>query len=313
MKGFLKVVGVLCLALVLCRFVRKDPETGGVSVGVATNVSTIRGFTATLTNLEAGYLSYKAGHRTDWWLLDLPKSQQEAESLVNPKTEEISAIIRDYGDVSPLARQVASHFSRFTVSIWINRSQSMAVVGSVGEVRNVPEISFVPKSKVALTGTDFILYWRSDWGLIMHGVNLPSGVFAAFLFHEMGHGVRHPVSPNTIQFAPFSRAYNAEEVEMHILEALVLDRSSHGDYFKKVNEAIASTASPDVAGVFRALTAEHLLGFDDTLGARSTSQHISGMLYVQHVMTVTYLHSLGRGVSPNDEGVKVYDALHSVR
>lgn len=298
------VVTMLILALVvLTSVVTKKSDTHQLSPTAKT-----------IATLEKGYIDSKVGNEAFWWLVDAPSVKAEAAKLAIEKKKLVMAVIEQYRDVSEFTQRIAEHFRESVVSLYLGKDSSMTVAeGGVESVKGKPEICFVSKKGVEETTSTvpFSLYWRSDWGLMMPAEYYPPKVFPGLLFHELGHGLIHPVSPTTIQFAFFSPEYIKEEVEMHLLEGAVMDRASAGRYFKEADSLIARY--PNIKTLDNFLPYIHLTDLeqlDDALEARRINGKNAGMLFVQHMMTIGFRFAVARGLSEREIGENLYKQIH---
>lgn len=268
--------------------------------------------------LETEYFSKKIQIPDLWWLDSLPKNPEDPvfHEKITSREQLISNILGRFRKVSPRAEIVYEKFNAFGVSIFVGGKASIAI-GSPDQIKQVRvEICFVSRDHATALEKSInapsSVYWRSDWGMFVNAVEMPYSVFAGLLFHELGHGSRHPVSlTGEGYFSPDSDAYAAEEIEMHELETKVFNEAS-GGAFEKILEEIVSR-NPKAKNVSEAMaetTFDDLVRLDLAIGADKAGVETSTLLFAHYLIAVgtTYLDKHNMGV---EEKIKMFRFLHT--
>ena len=183
-----------------------------------------------------------------WWLTTWPHTPEELPATV-AKCEAIlrkmKTLLSQYRHVSPLAREIADAFPSFNMTVYHRgaRIKVPALLGNEGVVtagQNL-EVCLVPSDEVANMPARF--FYLGDWqSLVLAGVELPDVVFAAMLYHELGHALLHRQDAPSV-FAPTdSDADVDEENEMHWLGEQVLNAASEGKLLKQLDGIIGRQA-----------------------------------------------------------------------
>jgi hypothetical protein len=158
------------------------------------------------------------------------------------------------------------------------------------------EICFVAKKQAEALEKSInapsILYWRSDWGMFVNAIEMPYSVFAGLLYHELGHGIRHPVSlTGKGYFAPGSDEYVAEEIEMHALETLVFSEASGGNFGKIIDEIVSKNPKAlNTTDVLAGVTLSDLVRLDLSIGADKAGLETSQLLFAHYMIAVGTAH-----------------------
>lgn len=241
--------------------------------------------------LKVRYFEEKANNVDHWWLERVPGSREQGalHEIVSNRLSLVHEVINRYQSVSPFAEEVSRHFQTFYVTLAIDGRSSVAVMSDV-EIKLIgkaPELTFIAKDRVSQMDAPFSIYWRSDWGMMMHAVDHPPAVFAGFLYHELGHGYLHPVREDTKFHDPASREYILEECQMHGLETLVNDKASGGKFKMAIGRILERC--PKAVSAREAVTAidsRALRELDLSLDASGAGIETAQSLFAQYLMAI---------------------------
>lgn len=267
--------------------------------------------------LETEYYREKIKHPEIWWLDALPKNPEDPvfHEKILSRERLIKNTLDRFRKVSPLAEAIHAKFDVFTVSIFIGGKASIAVKTPSELKQSKVEICFVPRTHATALEKSInapsSVYWRSDWGMFVNAVEIPATVFAGLLYHELGHGLRHPVSLTGVGYFPTNSDANAaEEIEMHELETKVFNESSDGAFEKILTEIVLR--NPKIKSVEEAMaetTAHDLTRLDTSIGANKAGIETSSLLFAHYLIAVgtTYLDTKKSGV---EEKIRMFRFLH---
>jgi hypothetical protein len=248
--------------------------------------------------LEAAYFREKAKVPEIWWLSDLPLNPEDGAFVQKMLDREklVKNTLDRFRKVSPLAEQIHAKFGTFAVSVFL-RGNASITIGQVSQIKQAGvEICFVAKNEAKLLEKSInapsSLYWRSDWGMFVNAVEMPYSVFAGLLYHELGHGIRHPVShAGKGYFKPGSDEYVAEEIEMHALETLVFSEASGGSFGKIIDEILSRNPKAlNTTDVLAGITLSDLVRFDISIGADKAGLETSQLLFAHYMIAVGTAH-----------------------
>lgn len=181
-----------------------------------------------------------------WWLAENPQATAETFRVFEEKMHEVSVILEAYKDASPEVLKLSERFREFKpgfvlngTSVYINRPD-----GSPPYPPEILTVSFLTKDQAKARGAFTPMYDGQYDMLSIPAVRIPPRVYAAVLIHELGHALRHnrhdhgAPKPHKTDSDPYIR----EEVEMHELGGLILDKSSDGWYYKHLDSVLSRAA-----------------------------------------------------------------------
>ncbi len=313
--SYVRIVSYIVLSLVLigCAVVIgvsdfSPPKQRGSDGGNTTSLDEFR-------ETRKQYAALKSRNPDRWWLTEVPSTENsEFIRVIVERERLITETLEHYKHVSPFAGNVHNHFKEFTVSIRLGDKESMTFVTKekTANVGNVPEVCFVPQTvaKTLERDTPSSLYWRSDWGLIMSGVEFPEKVFPGLLFHEAGHGTKHPVGNATVQYQPGTLEYFQEEVQMHELETLVIDTACKGKFVATIDAIIDRSKEKGTSWkkLVLGLEVKDFLALDEVVGAEKFGVEASDILFAEYLIAIGLRHIEKRSL-PESEKVQLYKWL----
>ncbi len=192
---------------------------------------------------------------------------------------------------SPLAEAVASNYSGFFASVYDHGHAT--VVGTNAASRkdhtNQQEICFFAKSDYRReTFASCMYYDKATRTLMVAGIDWPEPFLSAVLMSELGHAMRYP-SP--LHYKMKSPEWLAEQLEMHALEADVLNYRTSGKYYAAIERmvdrrmSVKSITNPRdfIESIFLA----DLKELDVVIGAFDRDRPMRDMSVAQHYITLT--------------------------
>ncbi len=294
---------VLCVIIVASVWLMTRPSKTGEGAQttsptpVAKTVSSPSG--QKVHALETAYFREKAKVPEIWWLSDLPINPEDGAFVQKMMDREklVKNTLDRFRKVSPLAEQIHTKFGTFAVSVFL-RGNASITIGQAHQIKQAGvEICFVAKKQAGILEKSInapsSLYWRSDWGMFVNAVEVPYSVFAGLLYHELGHGIRHPVSlTGKGYFTPDSSEYVAEEIEMHRLETLVFNEASGGIFEKTIAEImLRNPKALHVTEVMAGVTLDDLGKLDRSIGADKAGLETSQLLFAHYMIAIGTAYS----------------------
>lgn len=227
-----------------------------------------------------------------WWLKNVvPPGEHLASTLQNPLTN-IQIVLRDNRNVSPFANEICStmtkfHASEFEAGHTISSSQNGI---NLGNLKNILEICFVPKSEYDDRTFPSSLFYRSDWqAIVMCGIKWPRPLFDSLLMHEMGHAFADRYGSSNKD--PRSTDWILEEVRMHQLGFDVIDHWTKGQYSgvardicKRYPECVKTE---ELLGKVKVT---ELLELDRVMGIEGYPNDIRKVACADHIMVIGFAH-----------------------
>lgn len=262
-----------------------------------------------IQSLEDRYMAFH--DTTDVWrTTSVPRDRKYLPMVVDTvwkRGEEVRKLLAQSHTVSPDTVAVWNNFQNFVATLQIG-FQGQSVIRISGEptevdkigLREQKQISFMPKEVADLYAkSSFYLkvFWRNDFGITVADIEWPPMFLSAVLYHELYHGMLHPVNSNSY-FSPQSVEYAREEARAHAIESTVINSLTKGDYFKRFDEIIVRAGQKATAkDVVAAITIDDLRAFDYMIGMQSSGWIPASLAFPQHLMgLIVYFHEK-RGVS----------------
>ncbi|MEA2715332.1 MAG: hypothetical protein QOG91_360 [Candidatus Parcubacteria bacterium] len=249
-----------------------------------------------LISLKERYFREKARNKSSWWLEKVPHPSESARihAIITNRVANIQDIISRYRSLSPLTEEIGRHFEKFYVTLALDERRSATVMTDEErkeQIGKAPELTFIARETAPRMGTPLSLYWRSDWGMMMNAVDHPPVAFAGFLFHELGHGLLHPIRADTAYHDPQSREYILEECRMHELETLVDDQASDGKFSAAISRFLAKTRrSASAPEALRNIDMALVRELDQAFGATDAGIETASLLFAEYMMAIGLRH-----------------------
>ena len=132
-----------------------------------------------------------------------------------------------------------------------------------------------------------MLSYREDWkALMIGGVKWQKPFFSAVLMHELGHALQHERGKSS---SPPDEEWYKEEVAMHELEALILDRLTNGKYFSEIESILKTYSSaPNAEELLGRVSISDLEQLDLLIGLGESGQDIRGVSLAQNLITIGF-------------------------
>ena len=265
--------------------------------------------------VRSEYATRKRQNRDEWWLhTDNPTQEvPDLGALINEHEERIRNLFRQYAHVSKDTAAIADHFREFVVTVRLDEKSSMTFQGNRTrrQVETIPEICFTPESVAKKVGQESpsILYWRTDWGLMMNAISVPENVFAGFLFHEAGHGLRHGRGSKAPHYFPPMKEYFEEEAAMHTIEMAVINTACGGKFIEKIDSIIdVHSDASDYHELIISLQLKDFISLDESVGAEKTGIEVSDLLFSEYLIAVG-CRFIDRKSLPSSEKAELYKWL----
>lgn len=204
--------------------------------------------------------------RESWFLTTKPEMSAETLNLLADHKGRILATLNKYQHVSSLAGEVAAAFTDFQMAVKDDERMYYYVPNS--EINSTPpscSVCFVPADVVSRHPEQTQIFWSPGANsLVIPAVQFSESLFAGYVYHEFGHGLRHSIQGLPSSLDPL---HAEEEVEMHTLGALVMNEVSNGAFFNAVGRVLEREHPKNYKEAIASLTAEDMLYFDSVLHA----------------------------------------------
>lgn len=259
--------------------------------------TTPAGSSAAITQLQRLLDDHFRGRPWDtWWFTTWPPQPEEFPATIarcDEIQQRITALVTTYRDVTPLTREIASAFPRFRVSVYYQGISHQLLLVPNPEAALPPpdsfEVCLIPLSEMTNDLRSTLLY-RREWRAIMAaGFDWPDTAFAALLYHELGHALRHRQSAPSAFAELHEDLYADEENEMYWLEAEVINAATYGAFFSTLDDVIKR--QPPGAGyqaVILGLRLDDFRRIDELLGGPKVTAGVANLLQYE------YLAALGQ-------------------
>lgn len=237
------------------------------------------------------YFKMHTQYSDGWWLR---RVNNDNPLPIISMTENYRSIIqndlRRFAPVSPLAGSISKLFSTQHISVFY-RGVSVAFFAGDG----VPQISlgsqeicFIPQDESDAQPS--VLYYRPDWGALMiSAIGYPPKVFAALVFHELGHAKRHKIDKANSAFEKGGTdVWIEEEVAMHELEADILNAASEGKFYAYIDNLVQGASSFQEA-IYQ-LRLKDLVKLDEIIGCSECGIKVSNLMMAQYFMSIGMRH-----------------------
>lgn len=232
---------------------------------------------------------FKGKPKDQWWCTGYPpRPEQFGEFIARTETvkAKVEELVQRYRDVTPLAQEIAAAFPRFYVSVYTQGTSARLLRGTVAEA-SLPELDqlevcFIPEREMGAHPS--ALYYKPEWrALMIAGVEWPDAALAAFLYHELGHTLRHRQGAVSATAPPGSDLYDDEEIAMHLLEADVLSVATGGQFARHVGAIITRfPVARDWRQAVLKLRADDLEQLDTLLGCRQSGWTVAQLLVAEY-------------------------------
>ncbi len=230
-----------------------------------------------------------------WWFTAFPPPPEQPEQYA-ATVERVAAIeakahslLQRYAGTTDLSQAIADAFPRLHVMVY-TQGMSVRLTQALTPEEALPppnslELCIIPQHEIGAHPN--LLYYKPEWkALMVAAVDWPDAVFAALLFHELGHALRHRQGAPSATAPPNSDAYVDEEVEMHELEAAVLIAASQGQFASSIKAVIARAAPVvDWPVALHQLELGDLRQLDQTIGADRAGQRVTSVMATQYLLT----------------------------
>ena len=247
-------------------------------------------------NMLQYYINSKTADK--WWLKAAPTTKDTASvrfavAMSDTFSKNIVAILEKHRDISPLAAAIADSITKARATIFISGSSMEIRSGMALPSPDQREVCFIPQDQYAQYRFPAMAHFRSEWrALMIAAIEQPQTVFEGRIMHEAGHALRFLQGQVSATAATYSDANTSEEVEMHELEALVLDKETGGAFFKAVDHILVQSRHAEKSSqeIILGLVLEDLYALDRSLGVESVTQGVAQELAVDYLMAVAYRH-----------------------
>jgi hypothetical protein len=242
------------------------------------------------------YLSSRT--EQSWWMSKLRhaplKTDTQIEEAISQRKrgdQLVARCLARYRNVSTLSKRIADKFLRHESVIYAAGGYYYSYYDQ-DEGELLPEddsglikIMYVPEEGFSRNFPAMLFYDQNNQMLVMAAIEWPTeDVFAAMLYHELGHALRHRVDKAPSATAPpNSVEYRLEEIEMHWLEAQILDKASGGDYFAYLDSIVfGHPEAKSASELIQTMRLKDYRKLDEIVGAKDASFHVAGILFPEH-------------------------------
>ncbi len=254
---------------------------------------------------------YFSLHRdSSWWLALPPQAPDKILiEIASLKEKQIATIINRFADVSPATNSIAKMFPHFRVSYSTGNS-SIQMMMDDPKIPDQPEgfeICFYARQEQNQYPAS--LYYRREWQAVMiAAISWPDKVLPAMLYHELGHALSDRKNRPSANATDDSDSWIGEEVEMHTVEADVLNAACAGQYYAQLDAILKrSEANSPEEAVFK-LTIDDLTALDQLLGCEKGGPELASVLLAEHWLILGFRY-IDRTV-PKDERQEAKIALY---
>lgn len=172
-------------------------------------------------------------------------------------------------------------------------------------MRNL-EIVIVPQVEVRRYRQPSYFWFKNQWNALMvTSVEVPEAFEVALVAHELGHALRFRQGAESATAHPDSTSFIEEEVEMHQLEAAVLDCMVEGrleGLYAQITRRSGSRGDP--YDVLAQVEGEDLLAFDSVINGHDMGPRAAGVALMQFWTGLAF-HVMGTN-APDDRSVEFY-------
>ena len=219
----------------------------------------------------------------DWWLIETPPPSKEAALFIRVAFTNVQTALKRTEKISPEIDEVVTNFNTFFTSLFDNGFSRVTeeMNPNVGTFKGT-EICFFSKKEYVRANFQNLLFYRDDWKAVMiAAVHWPSNLLSAVLIHELGHALDDQKSASTAQKSL------GDEVELHELEARVLDNLTGKRYFPAVDKILRNhrkvRTAVELAGK---ISSDDLRRLDESIGAADSGYTIHGTTCALHLITL---------------------------
>ncbi len=296
-KGVLLIVGYifLVLAIVTIGYYLKPTSTAELTPYRAKELRQ-------QLNLICREYMLATTHNNSWWL----KTAEEPTLALSNKLENAATKIREglerAAPASPLATQIASTFTNFVITMYVNGSAIAISKGDMDPkaVSNTIEVCFFPEDQYLKGEIDSSLFYKPNWDAAMiAAIGWPETFFSGVLMHEIGHAhwKRTKGQPPN-----FTRDWFIDEVTMHELETRVLDHLTSQKYSQKLLEIYNKNSSaPTSADFVAGVDMKDLLDLDQIIGVQDNGHAVRGAAATQHIVQLGFTYIENKQGSLDDK------------
>lgn len=214
--------------------------------------------------------------------VELVKTSQEMESLIRSS-------VKKFARVSLATNLIAGRFSDYQVT-YSTGFGSMAIQrggAPVAPKKQRLEVCFYAEQEKGQHPG--LLYYRTEWQAVMvAAIAWPEKVFAALLYHELGHALAHQQGKPSATAPSNSDSWTEEEVTMHTIEADVLNAVSGGQYYAKITAILRRPGVKSPGEAFLRVTIEDLKEFDRMFESERGGPELASIMVAQHLLTVGF-------------------------
>lgn len=246
-------------------------------------------------------IAYEKQHikKIESWWLENPQSAGDSEITdvarkTDMETKKIENLLRSYRNASPLAEEMMSAILdngfKPAVSIFQGGHSLTLSTNNPGKATTKSiEFCFIPQGDDKTVAGN--LYYWADWSsLMIKALNWPEKIYAALLYHELGHYYRHKITVSSSATAEYlSTDWTREEVEMHELEAAVMNEASGGKFLRYIDSLTAKgKGATGLDKCLNNLKGKDFLALDKIMGCENCGLKIIGTLSAQYMFTVGF-------------------------
>ncbi|MDO8581647.1 MAG: hypothetical protein Q7S16_02115 [bacterium] len=272
---------------------------------------------------SAGYLhmqdAYFERHQVDhWWLTSSEIAEDQLPAMatkLNVVRENIARILVQYRDTNSATQHIADRFSKLQPSMFTRGASLQLFHGDdVAGALTGLELCFVPENEQhhPSVAPNFAWY-RPEWRAIMlYGIELPSGLLAELLYHELWHAFTHQDN------SPSATTYDtliAEEVYAHDSVGVpVLDRATNGAFLELVEKILGRKIGIEehVGELLEFIRPEDLVALDAMLGIKESGPIIARSVFGDFQLAILFAYAETTNM-PVEEKIQAYRWLMQQR
>lgn len=219
----------------------------------------------------------------DVWLANDTKNIPE--NIVKHYQNLLTESFRKYGSISPLAKRIAALRPLPIARLEGHNLFATHAFTTEGKALNeIIKIVLVPRDQKDVS--NFVLqYSKEGQGVLIYCLDWPRNIFAAVMFHELGHGLRYAVDGAESSTAQaFSDLWIGEEIEMHELEGDILNKASRGSFYAFLDKLAESSEARSPKDFVLSLNIADLKKIETIVGCVACGPSIASVIVAEYVI-----------------------------
>jgi hypothetical protein len=247
---------------------------------------------ARLSRVFDSYMSDHPAGTGNWWYKTTVSPEIALKSLGDDLTKNqnlVADAVQKFGSTNQATKEIASAFPAFRTSVY-NNGTAVSIGNStkaITPVEGQQEVCFFAQSDMKGGELPSSLFWNPDWKTLMIcGVTYPPKLFPALVLHELGHGLAQRQKRPSSTARPDSDLYIEEEIEIHGIEAAVMDRATNGAYYQMLDEILARAKPTTWHKAVYAISSADLVRLDRLFGAEKSDKVVAQTLIAQFVISL---------------------------